>query len=215
MSNKLVMTDTNVNMLVKNPWNTNIVSPENEEKIKASLKRFGMFRPIIVRTLDDGAFEILGGEHRWSVAKKLGYDTVPVINLGKITDRKAKEIGLVDNGRYGEDDALQLSELLKGLGDTDEILSFLPYDGDDLATIFSSSSIALDELDIPDDDGLSEMPVLKAAQSHQIMRFKIQLEDSDLVQQMIEGAMKSQGFTEDDSLMNAGNALVHILRSLK
>lgn len=213
---KLQMGDVPVSALTPNPWNTNIVTPENEEKIEASLKRFGMFRPIIARTLPDGSLQILGGEHRWTVAKRLGYKEIPVINLGEISDKKAKEIGLVDNGRYGEDDALALSELLKDLGTTDEILTFLPYSGDELESLFSSSSIALDDLDIPDDDGhLPDLPMNKTAQTHQIMRFKVPVEDSEFVQRLIDSTMKSQGFTDDDSMTNAGHAVVHLLKGLK
>lgn len=206
--------DVPIGALEPNPWNTNIVSPENERKIEASLKRYGFFRPILVRETASG-YQILGGEHRWEVAKRLGYTTIPVINLGRIDEKRAKEIGLIDNGRYGEDDTLQLAELLKDLGSAAELMEFLPYTGDELEGIFSSSSISLDDLDIPEDDGKEpELPSLKASQTHQIMRFKIPLEDADFVQRLIETTMKHQGYTDDDSMTNAGNALVHLLRSV-
>jgi len=208
------MSEVPVSKLQPNPWNTNVVTPENEEKIEASIKRFGMFRPIIVRTLESGDLEILGGEHRWVVAKKIGFETVPVVNLGAIDDRKAKEIGLVDNGRYGEDDTLQLAGLLKEIGDIDEILGFLPYSGDELENIFSATSIALDDLDIPDDDDrLPEISTAKT-QTHQIMRFKVPVEDADFIQRSIESTMKTQGFMDDDSMTNAGNALVHLFKAM-
>ena len=213
---ELKMEHVGVGSLKPNPWNTNVVSPENEEKIESSIKRFGIFRPIVARELEDGTLEILGGQHRWQAAKRLGLSEIPVVNLGRISDKKAKEIGLVDNGRYGEDDALALSELLKDLGTTDELLGFLPYSGDELETLFSSTSIDLDDLDIPDDDGkVPDLPPLKATQTHQIMRFKVPIEDSDFVQRLIEATMRSQGFTDDDSMTNAGNALVHLLKEIK
>lgn len=212
----LQMNDVPIGDLNPNPWNTNIVSPQNEEKIEASIKRFGIFRPVIVRTLEDGSLQILGGEHRWTVAKRMGMKTIPTINLGVIDDQKAKEIGLVDNGRYGEDDALALSELLKDMGSVDEILGFLPYTGDELENLFSASSISLDDLDIDDDDGrIPDLPTIKGTLTHQIMRFKVPVEDSDFVQRLIEATMKSQHYTDDDSMSNAGNALVHLLKELK
>ena len=212
-SGKLVIDDIEVKRLKANPWNTNIVTPENEAKIEASLKRFGMFRPLLVRTLSDGTLQLLAGEHRWQVAKRLGYTTVPVVNLGTLDDKTAKEIGLVDNGRYGEDDTLQLAELLKEIGG-DDILTFLPYTDGELESIFAASSIGLDELDIPDDDDkLPELPSSKTTQTHQVMRFKVPVEDADYVQRMIESTMKNQGYMDDDSMTNAGNALVHICRN--
>lgn len=212
----IVVDEVDVKTLTPNPWNTNVVTPENELKIEASIKRLGFFRPVIVRELDDGTMQILGGEHRWGVAKKLGYKTVPVVNLGRIDDQKAKEIGLVDNGRYGEDDTLQLAELLKEMGDVNGLLEILPYTGDDLESIFASTSISLDDLDIEDDsDRLPELSLPKTGQTHQIMRFKIPVEDVQFIQKRIEHVMKTQGFSNDDSMMNAGNALVVLLKGEK
>lgn len=212
---KIEISEIPVGELKPNPWNTNIVTPENELKIEESLKRFGMFRPIVARTLPNGTREILGGEHRWTVARRLGYDTVPVIDLGEISDTRAKEIGLVDNGRYGEDDTFALSELLKDIG-SDDAMSFLPYTGDELENIFASSSIALNDLDIPDGgETLPELPAAKATQTHQVMRFKVPVGDADFVQRLIDVTMKNQGFTKEDSMSNAGNALVHLLKDLK
>jgi ParB family chromosome partitioning protein len=217
MTESLNVLNADINTLQPNPWNTNYVSPENEEKIKESLKRFGWVRPIIVRELEDepGVLQILGGQHRWSVAKELGYTAVPVINLGRVDDKKAKEIGLVDNGRYGEDDVVALSELLKEIRD-DNIELFLPYTDKDLENIFAASSYNLDDLDL-DSDG-EDLPSLseiagKPVQTHQIMRFKVPVEDAEMVQKKIEAVMKQQGFTGDDSMTNAGNALVHIMKA--
>ena len=218
MTIKLQIADTDINLLKPNTWNTNQVSLENQDKIKASLERFGMFRPILVRETKTEQLEIVGGQHRWQVAKKLGYKTIPVVNLGLLDDKAAKEIGLVDNGRYGEDDTLMLAELLSSLGDTQDILSYMPYTNDELEGIFLSSSIALDELNIDDDEleglSLSDIPA-KPLQTHQIMRFKIPMEDSTSLQKLIESTMRSQGFLEEDSLSNAGNALVHLIRQIK
>lgn len=201
-----------------NPWNTNVVSAENELKIEESIKRFGIFKPILVRELPGGGLEILGGEHRARVAARLGIKSVPVMSLGIIDTQTAQEIGLVDNGRYGEDDSLQLAELLKGLGDLDELESYLPYTTSDLSSIFSSSSIALDELELQDDDAddgrTPELPTQALVQSHQIMRFKVPIEDAEKITALIESTIKTQGYTGDDSYSNAGNALVHLFRGL-
>lgn len=216
MTSKINITEIDVRQLRPNIWNTNVVSPENEDRIAQSIDRFGMFRPIIARQIESVAgYEILGGEHRWKVAQGMGYETIPVINLGYIDDQKAKEISLVDNGRYGEDDTLMLAELLKELGDSADLLSFMPYSEEDLTTILSTSSIAFDDLEI--DDSTADLPTIseKAIQTHNIMRFKIPVEDSKFVENMIEAAMKSQNFTDDDSMMNAGNAIIYLLRKIK
>src|SRR4051812_26558524 len=105
-----------VELLHPNPWNTNVVTPENEKRIEESIKRLGLFKPVTVRELTDGRLEILGGQHRWEAARRLGYKEVPIFNVGTISDVQAQQIGVADNGRYGEDDAAALATLLKGLG---------------------------------------------------------------------------------------------------
>jgi len=216
MSKKSIqMGEIDIGRLRPNPWNTNSVGPENEEKLRASIARLGVFKPIICRELSDGTLEILGGEHRWQTAREMGHQTVPVVNLGAISDERAKEIGLVDNGRYGEDDTLALAELLKDLGNTDEILSFLPFSNDEMESIFSATSIALDDLDSSDEE-LPDLgsPATKPLKTHQIMRFKVPIEDSEWVQKAIEATMNAQGYLDDDAMSNAGNALVHLLKQV-
>lgn len=213
MQPSVVQSTADPRSLRPNPWNTNVVTPENEAKIDASLKRLGMFKPVIVRELADGTLEILGGEHRKDSAIRIGMGEVPIINLGSISDKKAKEIGLVDNGRYGNDDTLQLAQLLEELGTAEEMASFMPYSDGDLASIFASTNIALDDLDLPDDDDAAPMlPKERAVQTHQIMRFKVPSGDVATISDLIEKTMKQQGFTDEDSLANAGNALVHIFQ---
>lgn len=203
-----------IDRLEPNPWNTNSVSPENEVKLDESVKRFGVFKPIIVREIEGGRLQILGGEHRWGSAQRLGYTEVPVVSLGKISDRKAKEIGLADNGRYGEDDTLGLSGLLRELG-VNEVSNFLPYTDSELSTILASGDIGLDDLDadldkLPD---LSDKPAPQA--TTQVMRFKVPVEDVSWVTALIEREMKGGGFTKEDSLSNAGNAFVSILKQYR
>lgn len=201
--------------LRKNSWNTNKVTPENERKIRASLKRNGVFKPIIVRETDEGVYEILGGQHRWEQAIELGLDKLPVFNLGRIDDKRAKEISLADNARYGTDDTIELAELLKTL-DTDELQVFLPYGESDINEIFSSN-IALEELELEEDietkletpDDLE--PVVKPAKTHTIMRFKVPIADAERITALIASTQKEYGFTEADELTNVGDALVHIL----
>jgi len=202
--------------LVPNSWNTNIVSPDNEAKLEESIKRNGLFKPVVVREVN-GTYEIIGGEHRWHIAKKIGLSEIPVVNLGQIDDKRAKEISVLDNARYGADDTLSFAELLKTLGDVGELQSFLPFADEDLTTIFSSTDIALDDLDIdgnfesPGDQPDPEPPAAKAPKTHTQMRFKVSLGDAERLTALIAKTMKAQGFTTQDDLTNAGDALVHLL----
>jgi len=199
--------------LAPNPWNTNSCSPELEKKLDASVAKLDMFKPIVVRELADGTLQILGGEHRAQSAVRVGLKSVPIFNLGKITDKKAKEIGLVDNARYGSDDTLALARLLEELGSVEDITSFMPFSDSEVSNIFASVDINLDELDMSDDE--LKAPSLKegapAVQTHQTMRFRVPTEDVQDLSDKLEKVMRLQGFDEKDSLVNAGDALVWLL----
>lgn len=207
-----------VGELRKNSWNSNQVSAENEAKIRASIQRNGLFKPVIVRQVEgEAGYEIVGGEHRWEQAIELGHTEVPVANLGEIDDRQAKEIGVIDNARYGIDDTLSLGEILKDIG-TDDLQDFLPYGDTDLSAIFSASDIALDDLEIDEsfekdvenereDDAPSEKP----AKTHTVMRFKCSLGDAERITALISRTQKEQSLNTADDLTNAGDALVHCL----
>lgn len=212
MKQQLRIENIDPNLLTANSWNTNVVSPDNERKLAESIKRFGFFKPILARRVN-GNLEVLGGEHRWQAAQAAGMTTVPVIDLGELDDKTAKEISLVDNGRYGSDDTLQLASLLESLGDPAEIAGFMPYDNKELEAIFSSVNIALDDLELDDSEqNAPPAPPSRKVQEFQVMRFKIPVDDAAMVSDKIAKIMKEQKFTEDDSLTNAGLALVHLCK---
>lgn len=199
-----------------NPWNVNSLSPETEAKLTASVKRLGLYRPIIVRQVEDEpGYEILAGEHRWQIMRDLGEATIQIVDLGYIDERTAKEIMLADNSRYGTDDVIGLAELLDSLGSHEEISSFLPYTDDDFKAIFSSVDIQLDELEIDEDE---EKPAekdpeepIRAPKTHALMRFKVPIADGERITKLIAEAQKRFGYTAADELTNAGDALVHLL----
>jgi ParB-like chromosome segregation protein Spo0J len=206
-----------------NSWNSNVVSPENDEKLGNSIEALGLFKPIVVRDHPharsvDALYEILGGEHRWAQAKARGIAKIPLFNLGVIDDEQAKKISLADNARYGADDTIKLAELLEGMEDASNIHELLPFTEADLSAIFSSSTIALDDLEL--DEGFedkaaaekSEEPAPeKAPKTHVIMRFKVTIADGERITELISKVKKRQGFTAADDLTNAGDALVHQL----
>lgn len=199
-----------------NPWNTNYCSVENETRLENSLDRFdGLFKPILVRqTPDVDGYEILGGEHRWIVAKRRKLDKVPIWNLGVISDAKAKEISIADNARYGADDTLALSELFKDLGESPEVIqSYLPYADVDIQSIFSATDIALDDLALDEElqDAAPEPSLPKAPKTHSIMRFKVSIEDAERIAARIAATQRDYGYSAADQLTNAGDALVHLL----
>lgn len=204
-------------VLSANPWNSNQVGPDMEERLRASILRLGFYKPVIARELPDGNLQILGGEHRWRVAISMGLETVPVVNLGQINDKQAKIIGLADNGQYGNDDALRLAEILRDIG-KDEVEALLPYTDSDLAGMFAATSVDLDSLGFDDEElkPADDLVTPRATITHELMRFKVPIEDRDRVQKLIEHVINIKGFkSEEDSMVAAGMALVEITNVAK
>jgi hypothetical protein len=200
-----------IDRVFPNEWNSNVVNPINEEKLELSMGRFGAFKPVIVRQVGKG-YEIIGGQHRVEAMRKLGYTDVPVMNLGVIDDETAKEISLVDNGRYGEDDPYKLGEILKSI--SVDVSEFLPYTSEDLSALQKSVEIDLDAIgvDAPDHEDDFVAKPEKVPSLYQTMRFKVPHEDAHYVTEVIEKLGKIHGFTDDDSLTNGGLALVQLCK---
>jgi len=208
-----------------NPWNPNNVDPINQTKLENSIRKDGIKRPIVVRQLDNGDYQIIGGQHRTEAALSLGLESVPIINRGKISDAEAKKETLLDNYRYGSDNLDRLSELLSDpdIGDALDLISTMPIDEEELAQYFShltSVDVDLDvdghlEEDKGDDDEAETIDLgIKPARTHQIIRFRISVEDQAKLAELVKQTKIDEGYTESDDLTNDGDALIHLLRGL-
>lgn len=213
----LRLIDIPIDELVPNPWNPNVVDAEGMAKIEASLNELDMVDPIKVRELPNGNFEIIGGQHRTEILRRRGETSVPAINLGAISDATAKKITLIDNGRYGHDDASLLGSLLKEIEAEVGSLDFLPYTDSDLKHLREVEEFDIDSIDEPagyeDADYGDPLPTQQAVQSHTILRFKIPVDDTDRVQSLIQQTIAEHLLTDSDALTNAGDALMILLQS--
>ncbi|MBX4594530.1 chromosome partitioning protein ParB [Klebsiella pneumoniae] len=223
MDVKITILQVEVARLRPNPWNTNSVGAQNFEKLKGSIEKLGFFKPILARELDGGQFEILGGEHRWRAAMEQGISTVPVISVGKISDLVAKQMSLVDNERYGEDDQVALQRLIEEIqSELDYQLSEIaPYDDELAATLARESAIDLEMLEAlsrGDEEPIEKDSREKAKRvgaEHQTMRFKVTFDASDRVTETIKSIIKEQAINTGNDMENAGEALVWLVDNYK
>lgn len=204
--------------LQANTWNPNEMTAEAEAKLRNSLEINGHVRPILVRELEDGTKEIVGGMHRVEVSIDLGHETVPVINLGRISDDAAKKALLLDNARYGENDAGKLSDLLQEIGTADELSHWLDMDLTDLESLIGVEEADDAELamlgDLDDFDDEDDLPTpVKELKTHQPMKFKVPVEDAEFVKDTIEKIIKEQGIEDSDSSIRAGEAVLWLCRN--
>ena len=83
----LTITELLIDRLEPNPWNPNRMTPEIRRKLRLNLQRDGFVSPLLVRKLD-GRYQIVNGEHRWMIAKELGYQTIPCVVLDRLDEWK-------------------------------------------------------------------------------------------------------------------------------
>lgn len=68
---------------------------ESLKELSESIKVNGVIQPIVVRKVNEN-YEIIAGERRYRASKLAGLKKVPVV-VKNVTDRKAKEIALIEN----------------------------------------------------------------------------------------------------------------------
>lgn len=187
--------------LSPNPWNSNKVDRVNFEKLKKSLSTLGTFKPVIVREKDDG-YEILGGFHRVEAAKELGFEEVPILDLGKLSDQKAKEISLIDNARYGQDDSELLEKLINSM-DTEFISLAIP-ETEELAMPELSDDFSTDFENSVSDSARNE--------DNKTLKFRFEdLDKADEVEDKLLVIAKNNSYFFIDGYPDLAKALYHAL----
>ena len=80
-------------------------SPNNPRKhfgdadlddLASSIRDKGLLQPIVVRSRQQGEYEIVAGERRWRAAQRAGVHDVPVL-IRELSDAEALEIALIEN----------------------------------------------------------------------------------------------------------------------
>lgn len=93
-------------------------TPEEFAAFTASVKRYGIIMPLIVRAIEGEAnkYQLLAGERRLRAAKSLSLEEVPVtVYVGKASD---KEIALLENAARRNLNPVQLAAALQDLIDS-------------------------------------------------------------------------------------------------
>jgi len=121
-------------------WNYKLDDKELESKLKANIEKNGQIENLIVRSIKDGLYECVNGNHRLKVLRDLGVDKVRVFNLGTISQAKAKRIAVETNETKFRSDPLKLCDVVREVHDEFgmvDISETLPYTGDEIETLIS------------------------------------------------------------------------------
>ncbi len=198
---KLTVVEIGVEKLKPNPWNPNRMSDEMRAKLRVYIEREGFVEPLVVRRKGE-SYEILGGYHRWGIAKELGYETVPCVVLD-LDDRRAKVLSINLNEMKGQSLPNLLANLVHDLSKEltlDDLESQLPYS-------ISELKDSLELFKIPDglEAYLNEEAERQERERPTILSFVV--DDADTVEQAIVKAQETHGGH------TRGRALVDVARS--
>lgn len=152
-----------------NPWNPNRMTAETRESLKHGLETDGWLasQALLVWATDEtGASKMLviDGEHRWTLARELGFKKGPAVLLSNISEAKAKSLTVAMNHRRGQSEEGKLRDLLASIqpefGDTlsldvgvgnDELMKLLAVSPEELNVDVPEAATALPG--IPDGPG--------------------------------------------------------------
>lgn len=65
-------------------------------ELAESIRAHGVIQPVVVRSLEDGFFQLIAGERRWRAAQRAGLTRIPAV-LREADDHSVLELALVEN----------------------------------------------------------------------------------------------------------------------
>lgn len=127
--------DVDVSSLVSADWNYKHNDAEKTRKLAENVKRNGQVETIIIRSVGDGMFEVVNGNHRLDVFKNLGTEKVHAFNMGAISLAAAKRIAVETNETRFQSDAIKLAEVIGDLikeYDIADLSNTLPFSAQEI-----------------------------------------------------------------------------------
>jgi hypothetical protein len=129
-----------------NTWNPNRMTEFQVESTRAGLLSEGWlaaYALLVWGTDEKGKTQniIIDGEHRWRIARDLGFPEGPMVFLEGVSARRAKEMTIEFDSKRGKFDNIALRELIADIG-VDDGLSFrLGIDADSFAELMKDTNV--------------------------------------------------------------------------
>ncbi len=174
--------------LIPHPLNSNVMTGEMREKLKAHIKRTGRTPFIVVRPHPDkpGKYQILDGHHRVEILRDLGH-TEARCDVWEVSDREAKLLLATLNRLEGQDQPMRRAQLIH------ELLGEMRLD--DLAGLLPESDRQLEELHSLLEFPAEEIAALLEEEAEEqekvlprVMSFVVTPEQEELIEQAVECA---------------------------
>ena len=192
----LEIQDIPIDLLREAPWNPNEADEPTLRRLGASLQKFGMVVPLVVRALGD-AYEVLSGNQRVRVLREQAMATAPCVEV-QADDTQARLLTQALNAIHGEDDLNRKAALVKEIlaaMPAEEVAGILPDTADalrGLASIGQTSPAALgDQL-----AAWSEAQQARAAVKLHVTSFPFSDQQKEIVEEAVARALPRVTGTE-------------------
>ena len=199
-----------IDLLREAPWNPNEADEATLRRLGASLQKFGIVVPLVVRALGD-AYEVLSGNQRLRVLREQGTATVPCVEV-QADDIQARLLTQALNAIHGEDDlnrkAAVVKEILAAMP-AEEVAGILPETADALRGLASIGQTSPESLG----DQLaawSQAQQARAAVKLSVTSFPFSDQQKEIVEEAVARALPR--VTASDAPNRRALALVEVCR---
>ena len=169
----MIIVNRNPSELIAAEYNPRTLNDAQFDAISDSLKRFGFAEPILVNKHPERLDIIIGGHQRTKVAKSLGMESVPTVELSLTLD-KEKELNIRLNKNTGDFDMKALNEFFE----VDDLIEW-GFQEDELEWLADEEEPKIDDLS----DNLS-------------IEYKLEIDLNDEEQQeTLYNKLLSEGYT--------------------
>jgi ParB family transcriptional regulator, chromosome partitioning protein len=183
-----------------NTWNPNEVTDQEQDAIGESLDKRGQFQELVCRPsrMEEGAFEILDGEHRYKHLSEIPGRIVAINVLLNLTDAEAQQITAIADLTRGNFNKIKFAKMLKEIQKelNDDTGVGLPYTDNELDEIIKLADVDWDSFDKNEEEEGNT-----GQQSIWVdFKAKIPTDAVDVVNQAYERISKEAPFHKDKSI---------------
>lgn len=203
--------EVSIDTVVPNGWNPKEKDTKEYQKVRDSIKKKGLLGYILVREhpYQEGYYEIIDGEQRYTSAKELHYKKLNIYNAGIVDEKDAKELTIwfqqqVPFSRITE--AYLVSELVDEYGfDNVEI----PYNEQEIKDLSGLANFDFDQYD--DKGEFKESGDGTQANADGTITFTAKLEADDY--EIVTSALAQ--YAKDNNSIDIAHALVMVCTELR
>jgi hypothetical protein len=109
---------TSITEVKPNTWNPSRMTPFMRSSIRQGLEQDGWLQSLLIWGTDERGKRrnvIIDGENRWAVGSEMGFRTVPMVFLDRLTEAQAKALTIKLGRKRGTSNPQRLGELLRGV----------------------------------------------------------------------------------------------------